>query len=61
MVQRFKVQRGEKKITLMVLSAQPVMSRVPVISNAEQKIPASASSDPGCGMSSMFWNGVPVL
>jgi hypothetical protein len=44
----------------MVLSAPPVISRVPVWSNVEQKTPASASSEPGCGMSSRFWNGVPV-
>ena len=46
--------------TLMVLSAPPVISLVPVTSNVEQNTPASASRDPGCGMSSMFWNAVPV-
>ena len=56
-----KGQRLDNLIrTLIVLSAPPVIRRVPVMSNVEQNIPASASSEPGCGMSSMFWNGVPV-
>ena len=46
--------------TLIVLSALPVIKRVPVMSNVEQNMPDSASSEPGCGMSSIFWNGVPV-
>ena len=46
--------------TLIVLSAPPVIKRVPVMSNVEQNMPDSASSEPGCGMSSIFWNGVPV-
>ena len=33
--------------TFIVLSAPPVISRVPVWSNVEQKTPASASRDPG--------------
>lgn len=45
----------------MVLSAPPVINRVPVTSNVEQNTPASASSEPGCGISSMFWNAVPVF
>lgn len=51
---------NEAKLTLIVLSAPPVINRVPVWSNVEQKTPASASNDPGCGTSSMFWKGVPV-
>lgn len=39
---------------LMVLSAPPVISRVPVMSNVEQNTPASASREPGCGTSSKF-------
>lgn len=54
-------QRKEKTPTLIVLSAPPVINLVPVWSNVEQNTPASASSEPGCGTSSMFWNGVPVL
>ena len=51
----------EKTPTLIVLSAPPVINLVPVWSKVEQNTPASASSEPGCGTSSMFWNGVPVL
>lgn len=47
--------------TLIVLSAPPVMSREPVWSKVEQKMPDSASSDPGWGTSVMVWNGRPVL
>lgn len=50
----------QETLTLIVLSAQPVISRVPVISNVEQNTPASASNEPGCGISSIFWNAVPV-
>lgn len=49
-----------ERLTLIVLSAPPVIRRVPVWSKVEQKTPDSASSDPGCGTSSKFWNGVPV-
>ena len=47
--------------TLIVLSAPPVINLVPVWSNVDVNTPASASNDPGCGISSKFWNGVPVL
>ena len=46
---------------MIVLSAPPVINRVPVISNVEQNTPASASREPGWGISSMFWNAVPVF
>ena len=46
--------------TFMVLSAPPVIRRVPVWSKVEQNTPASASNEPGCGTSSIVWNGVPV-
>lgn len=36
------------------------MSRVPVWSNAEQKMPASASREPGWTVSLADWNGTPV-
>jgi hypothetical protein len=55
------IRRLKEHPTLIVLSAPPVIRRVPVISNVEQNTPASASREPGCGTSSMFWNGVPVL
>ena len=47
-------------LTLIVLSAPPVINLVPVMSNVEQNTPLSASRLPGCGTSSMLWNMVPV-
>lgn len=57
----YVIANGNSLLTLIVLSAQPVISRVPVASKVEQKTPASASRDPGCGMSSRFWNAVPLF
>lgn len=54
------IGKGFTLHTLIVLSAPPVINRVPVWSNVEQNTPASASSDPGCGTSSRFWKGIPV-
>jgi hypothetical protein len=45
---------------LMVLSVSAVTSRVPVWSKAVAKMPASASSDPGCGRDCSSWNAQPV-
>lgn len=47
--------------TLMDLSQHPVSSLVPVRSNVEAMMPDSASRDPGCGISSRVWNGMPEV
>ena len=51
----------ENSSTWIVLSVQPVMICVTVILKIGQKMPASASSKPGCGMSSSVWRAVPLL
>jgi disulfide oxidoreductase YuzD len=48
------IQQRALFYTLIVLSAPPVINRVPVTSNVEQNTPASASSEPGWGTSSIF-------
>ena len=47
--------------TLIVLSASPVISLMPVRSKVEAMIPASASSEPGCAIESSYWNLWPVF
>jgi hypothetical protein len=40
--------------TLIILSAPPVIKCVPIMSNVEQNMPDSTSSEPDCGLSSIF-------
>ena len=45
----------------MLLSASPVINRVPDRSNVEQKMPASLSSDPGCTCVAVVWKLYPLF
>jgi hypothetical protein len=45
---------------LMVLSASPVIRRLPVASNTAAKMPASASRLPGWGLLALLWKACPV-